>query len=345
MNSKIKVAVIGTGHLGTIHCRLWKNVENAELVGIYDIDREKTQKLAEELNCIAYDNLDDALNSVEAITIATPTSTHFEIAKQALSQKIHCFIEKPIANNYQEAQILTELSEKNNLILQVGHVERFNPALLALNKKELNPMFIETHRLSQFKPRATDVSVVHDLMIHDIDIVLWLIQSPIESIDATGVDVLTNTTDIANARIKFQNGAVVNLTSSRISAKAMRKMRIFQKNAYISIDFAKQDVEIFKIVDNQNFEYSEASTNYINYSNLLGTIEAGEKKVNIVYEKPKVPELNAIQEEQKAFINSITNSIPPAVNPKEASEALKVADLISEEIENHKKKIFNINKF
>ncbi|MBL7973807.1 MAG: Gfo/Idh/MocA family oxidoreductase, partial [Candidatus Kapabacteria bacterium] len=215
---KLKVSVIGVGHLGSIHAKLWKQHERAELVGVYDVNTESAAIKAQELNVPLFDSIDYAIAESDAITIAVPTSEHFDVAMQCLQQNKHVLIEKPITHTYQQALTLIEEAKKRNLIIQVGHVERFNPALVAANEYNLRPLFIETHRLSQFRPRATDVSVIHDLMIHDIDIVLWLAQSSAKSISANGVAVLTETPDLANARVEFENGCVANFTASRISA-------------------------------------------------------------------------------------------------------------------------------
>jgi predicted dehydrogenase len=319
--NKIKIAVIGVGHLGSIHTKLWNQNENIELVGVFDSDSEKADKISSEYNIKKFNSIEDTLKEVQAVTIAASTSNHYEIAEKCLNNGIHCFIEKPITEKYTDAQKIIELSKKNNLYVQVGHVERFNPALLALKDLELNPLFIEAHRLAQFKPRATDVSVIHDLMIHDIDIMLWLIKSTVEKIDANGVSVITESPDIANARITFKNGAVANLTASRLSAHPMRKMRIFQQNAYISIDFGNQDVEVFRLVDEE-----------VSSTTLLGTIDAGLQDKKIIFEKPIVPQVNAIAEEQKVFIESIMQNKPVAVSAEEAAEALRIAELISEQI-------------
>lgn len=324
MGNKIKIGVVGTGHLGTIHTRLWKTHANVELMGIFDIDLEKANKLADEHNCSAFATLHEAIVNCDALTIAAPTSLHYEIAKKCIEHNVHCLIEKPITEHYSEAVDLINTAKERNLVIQVGHVERFNPALAALKHYNLAPKFIEAHRLSQFKPRAIDVSVVHDLMIHDIDIMLWLVNSKVSKIDANGVAILTDNIDIANARITFENGAVANLTASRISAKPMRKMRIFQKNAYISIDFGNQDVEVFRIKDN-----SETSTDEQIPAAMLGTIDSALDGKSIVYEKPVVVESNAIFEEQKAFVDAILNHGPVAVSAEEAAEALNIAEQIN----------------
>jgi predicted dehydrogenase len=329
MSGKLKVAVIGTGHLGSIHARLWKRVENVELTGIFDIDIDIANSLSNELGCQTFNSIKElALNS-DAVTIAAPTTLHFEIAKECIELGKHCFIEKPITQTYEQATELIELSKKQNVILQVGHVERFNPALLALKSYQISPMFIEAHRLSQFKPRAIDVSVIHDLMIHDIDIMLWLVKSKVVSIDANGVQVLTNTPDIANARIKFENACVANITASRISAHPMRKMRIFQNNAYISMDFGNQEVDVYRILsDDEPIEQKSPAT-------MLGTLEAGLKNKKIVYEKPAVPEMNAILEEQRSFANAIVSNNKVAVTAEEATEALRIAEEINQQVERY----------
>jgi len=323
----LKVAVIGTGHLGAIHSRLWKNNKDASLIGVYDIEEKRKNVIAKELKCKAFAVLDELLSNCDAVTIAVPTVNHFEIAKICIESNIHCFIEKPITDTYAQAKQLIALAKEKNVIIQVGHVERFNPALAALGKYKLNPMFIEAHRLSQFKSRAIDVSVVHDLMIHDIDIMLWLIKSSVDTIDANGVAVITNTPDIANARIKFKNGAVANLTASRISAHPMRKMRIFQPNAYISIDFGNQDVEVFRIVEKE-----EKTIGKVVPATMLGDLASALKNKNIVYDKPKVKSINAIEEEQKAFIETIKNGTDVAVSAEEAAQALQIAELIAQQI-------------
>ena len=320
--SDLRVGVIGTGHLGRIHTKLWSENTNADLIGIYDENPERRKLISEEFNCKQFDSVDELIHSCDALTIAVPTSLHHEVAMKCLNENKHCLIEKPITENYAQAKELIEAAKDKNLLIQVGHVERFNPVIAAIKKYDINPMFVEAHRLSQFQPRAIDVSVIHDLMIHDIDILLWLIKSPVTDIDANGVGVLTDNIDIANARIKFANGAVANITASRISANPMRKMRIFQRNAYISLDFGKQNVEIFRLGDDAPEDAMTIPTT------MLGQLEEALQNKNIIYEKPQVPELNAIAEEHTAFINAIKNNTPSAVGAYEASEALKIAEEI-----------------
>lgn len=322
---KVKIGVIGTGHLGSIHLKLWKEAENVELVGFYDSDKARSESLSNEHNVKSFDNIDELINNCNAVTIAVPTIYHKEVAEKCIKSGIHCLIEKPITSTYPEAIELIKLAEEKNVLLQVGHVERFNPAIASLKSYKIEPLFIEAHRLSQFRPRAIDVSVIHDLMIHDIDIMLSVINSKVTHIEANGVAVLTDTPDIANARITFENGAVANLTASRITARPLRKMRIFQKNAYYSIDFGKQDVEVYSIHDDENAKRDSAVP-----AIMLGTIEAGLKNKDIYFEKPTVPQINAIAEEQKAFIDSIINNLPSVVTAESAAEALRVAEEIND---------------
>ncbi len=331
---KLKVSVIGTGHLGTIHTKLWSQNELVELVGIFDVNDEKATQLSNEFKIKKFASIDELLSESDAVTIAAPTSDHYAITKECINKGVHCLIEKPITSTSIEAKELIKLAEENKVTLQVGHVERFNPALTAIKSYNPTPIFVEAHRLAQFKPRAIDVSVVLDLMIHDIDIVLWMIKSEVINVAANGVGVLTDTPDIANARLTFKNGAVANLTASRISAKPMRKMRIFQKNAYISVDFGKQDVDVFRILEDNEQAHKD-----LQLATMLGTIEAGSKNANIVFEKPKVFEINAIAEEQSAFAKAILDNSAVAVSAIEATEALRIAELISDQINEQLKKV------
>ncbi len=334
--SKVKVSVVGVGHLGKIHAKLWKTIEDAELVGIYDVNENASKAVAKELNCIVFSSIDEVIKNSEAVTISSDTKTHFSIAKTMIENNIHSFIEKPITSNYKESQKLLEIANKNKVLVQVGHVERFNPALTALKEHNLQPLFVEVHRLSQFKTRATDVSVIYDLMIHDIDIILWLVKSKVQKIEANGVAILTETPDIANARITFENGAVANLTASRISASPMRKLRIFQKDAYFSIDLGNQQVDVFKLLNEE-----PDPEKYPLAFNLGSILETNNPK-NIIYLKPEITKLNAIQEEQKSFINSIKNNIQTAVTAKEAAEAVRIAEIITNKIAKYNKNILQL---
>ncbi|MDQ1265983.1 MAG: hypothetical protein QG635_1135 [Bacteroidota bacterium] len=327
MTSPLNITVIGIGHLGLIHSKLVKESEYAKLIGVYDIDRERALNLSRQFDLSYQSDMNEAISIADAVIIAAPTVDHYEIALKCIAQGKHCLIEKPITAKYSEAQELIKKAKERGILVQVGHVERFNPAISALKGYEIKPLFIEAHRLSQFRPRAIDVSVIHDLMIHDIDIVLWFIKSPVTEISANGVAVLTDTIDIANARLTFQNGAVANLTASRISAKGMRKMRVFQNNAYLSIDFSKQVVEVFRLSDE-----SEHSQHSGIPANMLGSIDAGIKNKNIYFEKPVVEQSNAIAEEQKAFVESILENIPIPVAAEDAAEALRIAEIINEQM-------------
>jgi len=325
-NRNLRMSVVGVGYLGAIHTKLLAKNTLAELSGIFDIDIEKAKEIAQQYSTRAFQSLDEVIEFSDAVVIATPTTMHFDLAKLFLENGKHCFIEKPITDRYQQALSLIELAERNKLIIQVGHVERFNPALKTVMQYEPKPLFIEAHRLSQFKARAIDVSVVSDLMIHDIDIVLWLVKSPVKNIYANGVPVLTDTIDIANARIEFENGAIANLTASRISAKTTRKMRIFQKQAYFSIDFGNQKVEVFRLTDRNDPQ--SAGTPAM----MLGNIFDSPRDVQIFYETPNVEPLNAIEEEHKSFIEAILFNKPIPVSAFEASQALKITEMIESKI-------------
>lgn len=326
--SRLKVSVIGVGHLGSIHARLWTQSETAELVGVRDIIPERAENSAKENNCSVFDSLETTIEASDAVTIAVPTSIHYEIAKSCIERGKHCLIEKPITENYDDAMKLIDLAKRHNVQIQVGHVERFNPVIKAIKNYDVKPVFIEAHRLGQFKPRARDVSVIHDLMIHDIDIILWLVKSKIISVHANGVNVLTDTTDIANARLTFENGTVANITASRISANPMRKMRIFQKDTYLSLDFQQHTVDVYKIYPEDEKPVSGTP------ATMLGSLETGLKNKNIYFEKPIVDEINAILEEQKAFTESILTQTPIQVGAAEAAEALRVAEIIMYQIYN-----------
>lgn len=321
-NGAIPIGVIGVGHLGTIHARLLKSTVGADLRGIYDSDRDRAEALASELDIRCYNDIDELLSDCEVVTVVTPTSTHEEVARRALEAGVHTFIEKPITATYAEAEGLLALADERGLLVQVGHIERFNPVFAALGDVVLAPMFIEAHRLAQFRPRATDVAVVLDLMIHDIDLVLTLVDSSPTEIRSSGVSVVSDAVDIANARLEFANGCVANLTASRISQRPMRKMRIFQPDAYISIDFAAPSAEVFRIGEGE-----ESGTI------LLGEIERGTQPKKIFYNKPTIPESNALATELQAFIDAVRDGTTPKVTGHSAAEALRIAETIVNQIE------------
>lgn len=316
----LKVGIIGTGHLGKLHTKLFKEITNCELIGIHDIDEAKLNSVSQEFAVAPFSNIDDLLNQVDAVSIVSTTSAHYKIAKKALENGKHVFVEKPITARIDEGEEIVDLAKKNGLNMQVGHIERFNPALLSLEKFPLEPTFIQSDRLSQFNLRGTDVAVVHDLMIHDIDIILSLVKSDVKQVNASGVAVVTDNIDIANARIEFVNGTVANVTASRISQKKMRKMRMFQKDAYITLDFTTGVSEIFRLLQPGD----PASENLMAF----GEIGVGEKKKLLVYEQPELKEVNALKYELQLFVNSILEKKEPMVTGADGLKALKVAEEI-----------------
>lgn len=322
---KIRVGVIGTGHLGKLHTKMFSQLQNADLVGVFDADFSTAKTVAKENNTTAFETIDELISKVEAVSIAAVTSAHYQLAKKCLENKIHVFVEKPITVLLDEAEELVMLARENKMNLQVGHIERFNPALLALEKYKLNPLFVQSDRLAQFNPRGTDVAVVLDLMIHDIDIILSLVKSEVKSVQASGVAVVSNNIDIANARIEFENGAVANVTASRISQKKMRKMRLFQKEGYLSLDFITGVSEVFRLVPADQ-KVEEAHINF-------GEIGVGDKKKFVIYEQPEQVEVNALKYELDLFLQSIIKKERPVVSGEDGWKALKVADLIVKKIE------------
>ena len=326
----LKIGVLGAGHLGKIHINCIKEIPGYELVGFYDSFKENALAVSKELQLKSFEQLDDLIAEVDVIDIVTPTLSHFECAQQALKAGKHVFIEKPVTNTLAEAEALIELSKKFKKKIQVGHVERFNPAFVAAQPHLKQPMFIETHRLAQFNPRGLDVPVVLDLMIHDIDVILKAVGSKVEKISASGVNVVADTPDIANARLEFENGCVANLTTSRIAVKNMRKSRFFQRDAYIAVDFLEKKSEIVRM---QNAKGNEGP-----FSMVLDLGEDKGKK-EIIFENPKVHPTNAIREELFTFHQAIINDEQPIVTIEDGYEALKVAHQILEQIENNLKKI------
>ena len=315
----IKIGVFGAGHLGKIHLKVAEASNILDLVGFYDPDPEVVKKIISEKKYVAYRNPEKLIAAVDIVDIVTPTVSHFHIAKKAINANKNIFVEKPLANSIKEANSLVDMAKKQDVLGQVGHVERFNPAFQAVLTSINNPMFIETHRLAEFNPRGTDVSVILDLMIHDIDIVLSIVKSSIKSIHASGVAVISEIPDISNARIEFENGCVANFTASRISLKKMRKSRFFQKNAYISLDYLTKQVEVVKIKD----AVSEINKDL----DLLLTNAEGEKK-QIYFEIPTIENTNPIKQELEHFANCIQKKITPRVSLKDGARALEVAHQI-----------------
>ena len=328
--NKIRVGVVGTGHLGKLHASLYREIEQAELVGIYDIDQEKAKRIGAELKVKSFESYEELLQAAEAVNIVTPTTTHFELAQKALESELHIFLEKPITSTEEEAEKIISLADEKKRILQIGHIERFNPAVLALSDVELSPIFIESHRLASFNPRGTDVAVILDLMIHDLDLILSLVKSEAVQIDASGVGVVSHTVDIANARIQFANGCVANVTASRISNKKMRKMRIFQPNAYISLDLVDGYSEIFYTTESGKLNFNDGTLAFS-----LGQIDAGGIKKEIKYNKLQRGGINPLKQELSAFTESIDSGIPPVVDGKAGLAALRLANKVLTKIDEH----------
>lgn len=328
---RLKLGVIGVGHLGSLHAKMYSQIETAELVGVYDVDPAKAKSVAAEHQTKAYADIESLLSDVQAVSIATVTKAHFEVALRALEKGIHTFIEKPITESIDQARKLVLQAEKRNVKIQVGHIERFNPAILALEPYHIAPLFIESHRLAQFNPRGSDVAVVLDLMIHDIDLILSLVKSRVERIDANGVAVVSDSADIANARLQFENGCVANVTASRISQNKMRKMRLFQQDAYISIDFAQGLAEVFRLMDESDPQAKPTM--------MLGRIDQGQRKRVIVYERPEVRDVNALQYELERFVESIQKNLEPPVTGRDGLQALEVAQEILSKIESQQARI------
>jgi predicted dehydrogenase len=315
MNSKIKIGVLGAGHLGKIHLRLLKESARYNLVGFYDTQPQQAARIAREFGYRSFNDINSLLESVDVVDIVTPTVTHYKLAKSALERGKHVFLEKPITTTVEEAKDLVELAKKKNLQGMVGQVERFNPAFMAARPHIKHPMFIESHRLAEFNPRGTDVSVVLDLMIHDIDAVLSVVSSKVVDVQASGVSVISDTPDIANARLRFENGCVANLTASRISMKTLRKSRFFQRDAYVSVDFFEKKVEVVRM---QNAPESPED-----FAMVLENAEGIKKQ--IFFDNPNVSEGNAIQLELENFADAIQNNKKPAVTLQAGTSALEVA--------------------
>lgn len=320
----MKIGVLGAGHLGKIHLKCIQQISEYELVGFYDPDKDNATKVEKDFGLKNFGSIDDLINECDVVDIVTPTLSHFDCASAAIKKSKHVFIEKPIVATPEEARKLIVLANEAGVKVQVGHVERFNPAFQAAKNDIKNPMFIEAHRLAQFNPRGTDVPVVLDLMIHDIDIVLSTVKSNLRRVYASGVNVVSDTPDIANARLEFDNGAVANLTASRISLKNMRKTRFFQRDAYITVDFLEKVSEIVKM--NEIDEIPDDPFAMI--------LDLGEnkKKRQILFNKPEVKEINAIAEELRSFYHAIDDNSTPEVSIQDGYNALDVAQKVLEKI-------------
>lgn len=323
MAKKVKIGLIGAGHLGKIHLKLLKEIEGFEVVGFFDTDINVAQKVATDFEVKAYPTMCELMEACDAVDIVAPTISHFYCAEKAIKKFKHIFIEKPVTQNAKEARQLAALVEEAGVKAMVGHVERYNPALLSLDKNKIKPLFIEVHRLAQFNPRGTDVSVVHDLMIHDLDIILSLVKANIHKVSASGVAIVSKSPDIANARIEFDNGCVANVTASRISMKNMRKMRIFQKDAYISIDYLAKKAEQFFISDKpNNIELPEMEID-------LGN----DTKKYIQYQTTESTDVNAIKLELTQFLEAIQRNKKVPVSVEDGLKAIELTEIILHKIE------------
>lgn len=325
MNNMLKVGVFGVGHLGKFHLNNWKEIPGCELVGFYDPNEANAEEVIAKYGLKRFKDPDQLLSEIDAADIVAPTDHHFTLCEAAIRKGKHVFVEKPLAQTMDEAHALVKLVKESNVKLQVGHVERFNPAFLAVKDLKLNPMFIEVHRLAQFNSRGTEVSVILDLMIHDIDIILSIVKSDVKYISASGVGVMTETPDIANVRIEFNNGCVANLTSSRISMKKMRKIRVFQKDAYIGIDFLNKKSEIIKLKDQETDD-----TNVFTFD-----IETLNGKKSIAISNPQIPDINAIKKELEEFKNAIEKNTRTIVSEIDGLMAMDVAHQILQKIGNN----------
>ncbi len=316
----LKVGVFGVGHLGKFHLNNWKEIEGVKIVGFFDPNNDNAKAVVADFGIKRFMDEDKLMDACDIIDVVVPTDWHFEICMKAVRKGKHVFVEKPLCNTIPEARDLVNMVREANVKMQVGHVERFNPAYLALKDLNLKPMFIEVHRLAQFNPRGTEVSVILDLMIHDLDIILSLVKSDVKNISANGVAVMTDTPDIANVRIEFNNGCIANLTSSRISMKKMRKMRLFQKDSYIGIDFLEKKTEIIKLKE-------DSDKNVFSFD-----LDTPKGKKTIAVANPVIPQANAIKLELEAFVDSIVNNKPTVVSEIDGYLAMEVAHQILEKI-------------
>jgi predicted dehydrogenase len=318
----LKVGIFGVGHLGKFHISNWKEIEGVKIIGFFDPNNDNANEVINTHGLKRFSDEEKLIEACDVIDVITPTDLHYEVCMMAIRKGKHVFVEKPLAHTLQEGKDLVNMVREAGVKMQVGHVERFNPAYLALKEMNLNPMFIEVHRLAQFNPRGTEVSVILDLMIHDIDIILSLVKSDVKSISASGVAVMTDTPDIANVRIEFNNGCVANLTSSRISMKKMRKVRLFQKDAYICIDLLEKKTEIIKLKQPEDVDAFSFD------------IDTPNGKKTIAIANPSIEPLNAIKLELTSFVDAIVNNKPTVVSEIDGYLAMEVAHKILDKINN-----------
>ena len=329
----LRAGVIGVGRLGSAHAGCYAKIPEVELAGIFDSDKALREQVAGRHGCEAYPSLDSLLGEIDIASVAVPTISHFEVAERCLNKGVDVLIEKPLTTTLSEAEQLLRLSQKRGLKLQVGHIERFNPAFLAAKEHIEKPMFIETHRLAQFNPRGTDVDVVLDLMIHDLDLISHVVGQPMTDLRASGVEVITESDDIANVRLNFAGGCVANLTASRISAKSMRKMRLFQRDAYISIDFLNRKSELYKLISIGEGDSKVAE------ETIVGKIPVADSGKTILYSKLRIEETDMLLAEVSSFVRAVKEDTTPEVPPEEGLEALRLALTTIEAISSHKKSL------
>lgn len=327
----LRVAVIGVGRLGQEHARVYAGLPDVTLAGVFDTDRGRAQEVAGRHGAVVFSDLDALYRAVEAVSVVVPTTSHFDVGRQALDRGMHTFIEKPITTTLQEADALIDLARTRRVTLQVGHIERFNPAVRALDGLALSPGFIESHRLSPFDPRGTDVSVVHDLMIHDIDLIRHLVRSDVVQVDAAGVAVVSDQIDIANARLRFHNGCVANVTASRISLKKMRKMRLFQRDAYLALDFLAGQAEVYRLADGASIDPHLARPGTVALPYAIPTPDGRTRQV--LCERPVVPPAEPLALELAAFVRAAREACPPPVTGEDGREALRISLEIVEKIQ------------
>ena len=323
MNQKTNVGVIGVGHLGHHHTKHYSRLKNANLIGVYDVDQKRCVEIAAKFKTSSFDSMEKLLNEVEAVSIVTPTRYHKNVAEICIKNGKHVFIEKPITKTVKEADELLALADKNNTLIQVGHIERLNPALLPLADFDINPKFIEVQRLAPYMSRGTDVPVVLDLMIHDIDLVLAFVNSPVKHIHASGVSIMTDSVDMANARIRFENGTVASITSSRVAKDRVRKVKVFQQDLYITIDFLIGLTEVYKVMDADQTDPAAI---------MSAPLESNGKHRQIFYEKPEIKKQDAMKMELENFVKSVQGKSKPIVDGLAGRNALDVAIQIHDKI-------------
>ncbi len=329
---KIRLGVVGVGHLGSLHSKMLGEIQSVEFIGVHDLDEKKCRAIAKEFAVRPYSEYGALLDDVEAVSIATPTSTHFEIGQRALEKGVHAFIEKPLTETVEEAETLIEIAKRKKVKIQVGHIERFNPALLALEKYRLDPMFIETHRLAQFNPRGSDVPVVLDLMIHDIDIILHLVRADLRRVDAVGVSLLFEQEDMANARLEFQDGCVANVTASRVSATTMRKLRVMSEEAYVGIDFMNKVAQVYRISEELASALKRVQKGKVPTDTDMRLLPTEFYRVE---EIRTTEEREPLEVELESFVRAAQGKQPPVVPGEHGLRAMRVADEVLKEIRTH----------